>query len=190
MVYGDPEIRCSLFEALDPVEQSLSDSGLAANLDDLRTRLIRIGQLEQAIADIDEDSAFHSQSASLTDAAARLFVECFNGNVRQPVKVRELTRALRRHDAIPDQPLRIKVPEGFEFYALFPEQYIAASGKFIASCKAARDGGSLRVLVIGIRSIGTTLSAVVKAALESHGGLVQRRTMRPRGDPFNRHAAF
>jgi len=43
-----------------------------------------------------------------------------------------------------------------------------------------------RVLVVGIRSIGTTLSAVVEATLMSLGWEVQRLTVRPSGHPFSR----
>lgn len=44
------------------------------------------------------------------------------------------------------------------------------------------------MLVIGVRSIGTTLSAVVTATLRAHGVDVHRLTLRPTGHPFAREA--
>jgi len=76
--------------------------------------------------------------------------------------------------------LTTKVPEGFAFYALYPEAYVVASERFAA----ARERG--RAVVIGLRSIGTTLSAVVGAALEAEGWEIETLTLRPRGHPFLR----
>ena len=69
--------------------------------------------------------------------------------------------------------VEVRVPEGFAFYALYPEAYADAARK-------------LRLLapprVIGIRSIGTTLGAVVAAALDAP----PPQTVRPFGQPFAR----
>lgn len=72
---------------------------------------------------------------------------------------------------LPSQ-IEIKKPEGYAFYALYPEAYgEAASGSRV---------GHLRV--IGIRSIGTGLSAMVAAVTESR----YPQTVRPLGHPFRR----
>ncbi len=78
----------------------------------------------------------------------------------------------------------MKLPEGFAFYALYPEQYVAAALRWMADHRAA----SRRVVVVGIRSIGTTLLAVVAAALRAGGWEAHRRTVRPSGHPFARQA--
>ena len=69
--------------------------------------------------------------------------------------------------------VEVRVPEGFAFYAVYPESY----------ANAAR---TLRLLarprVIGIRSIGTTLGAIVAAALDAPPS----QTVRPFGHPFAR----
>src|SRR5207245_1910091 len=44
--------------------------------------------------------------------------------------------------------------------------------------------------VIGIRNIGTTLSAVATAAIISNGHRGERITVRPEGDPYNRALLF
>ena len=69
--------------------------------------------------------------------------------------------------------VELSLPEGFAFYAVYPEAYADAARR-------------LRLLgpprVIGIRSIGTTLGAVVAAALDAPPPI----TARPFGDPFAR----
>src|SRR5207248_4140661 len=84
-----------------------------------------------------------------------------------------------------DTPLTVKIPEGFAFYALYPEQYCLAALHWLADHKTA---SPRRAAVVGIRSIGTTLSAVVSAALGAAGWEVQRLTVRPTGHPYSRQA--
>ncbi|HJT86776.1 MAG TPA: hypothetical protein VJ732_02945 [Bryobacteraceae bacterium] len=92
-------------------------------------------------------------------------------------------RALRRGEFgnldLPRE-IEISVPEGFAYYALDPELYRRAAARF------AREVRPRRVAVIGIRSIGTTLSAVVADELKELGCAVESWTVRPRGDPWNR----
>ena len=72
--------------------------------------------------------------------------------------------------------LELRVPEGFAFYCVYPEAFAVAAR-------------TLRLLapprVIGIRSIGTTLGAMVAAALDAPPAV----TLRPFGDPFARKIA-
>jgi hypothetical protein len=69
--------------------------------------------------------------------------------------------------------VELRVPEGFAFYAVYPEAYIEAARRLELS-------GPPRV--IGIRSIGTTLGAIVAATLAAPPAI----TVRPFGDPFER----
>lgn len=77
---------------------------------------------------------------------------------------------------LPDEVM-VRLPEGFAFYALYPEAYIDAARR-LALLAPAR--------VIGIRSIGTTLAAVVAAALGARAAV----TVRPFGDPYDRKVAL
>jgi hypothetical protein len=70
-------------------------------------------------------------------------------------------------------PLRLRTGEGYAFYALYPENYFDA---------ARRSGLGRDTCVIGIRSIGTGLAAVVATALDAP----QPVTVRPVGHPFER----
>ncbi|MDB6029045.1 MAG: glutamate-semialdehyde -aminomutase-like protein, partial [Verrucomicrobiales bacterium] len=83
----------------------------------------------------------------------------------------------------PKAKLTVKIPEGFAFYALFPEQYALAANDW---SQAHQQFSSRRVLLVGIRSIGTSLSAVVTAMLRALGWEAQRLTVRPHGHPFRR----
>lgn len=76
--------------------------------------------------------------------------------------------------------METKTPEGFAFYRLFPQQFA------LAALDALADASSARVLVVGIRSIGTTLSAVVSAGLRARGFHARRMTVRPVGHPYSR----
>ena len=75
-------------------------------------------------------------------------------------------------DGLPAE-VALRMPEGFAHYAVYPEAYAAAARRL-----------SLRAppKVIGIRSIGTTLAAIVSAAL----GAPPPFTVRPFGHPFAR----
>jgi hypothetical protein len=75
------------------------------------------------------------------------------------------------------QTLRINQPEGFAFYGLHPGDL---------ADEVAKIEPSGAIAVIGIRSIGTTLSAVATAALKRRGVAASRITVRPIGHPYNR----
>src|SRR5215217_4658376 len=69
--------------------------------------------------------------------------------------------------------LRTNEAEGYAFYALYPESYLEA---------ARRSGLGPRTAVIGIRSIGTGLAALVAAVLRTPLPV----TVRPVGHPYRR----
>jgi hypothetical protein len=76
----------------------------------------------------------------------------------------------------PSNPLVVKQPEGYAFYALYPESYLEAARRVDA-------GASWQV--IGVRSIGTSLAAMVAVGL----GAPDPITLRPVGHPFERRVA-
>jgi hypothetical protein len=73
-------------------------------------------------------------------------------------------------------PIRTRQAEGYAFYALYPEAYLAA-----ARASALRPD----TVVIGLRSIGTGLAALVTAAIDAKPAF----TLRPVGHPFDRRIA-
>src|ERR1051325_11892975 len=199
MVYGDPQLEvtpagvaASLGARLGDVERD--------GIDSLRTALIQAGQLEQGLADAEACSkwpAVHESVQRITDLIAAAFYEASlskdaaEGSLSDFIsnkvalarsELQNWVKGLSNHSAS-SADLVLKVPEGFEFYALFPEQYLASACAWLkdhASC------GTGHALVIGIRAIGTTLSALVGAVLRAAGWQTTRLTVRPTGHPFAR----
>ncbi len=84
-----------------------------------------------------------------------------------------------RRLALPAE-IDISVPEGFAYYALDPELYRIAVRRFLDELQPSM------VAVIGIRSIGATLGAIVEEELRKRGVATRFSTVRPRGHPFDR----
>ncbi len=144
--------------------------------------LIEAGELAQGIADAEFLSGGQDRPSPPQDAAMALLLR--------------LARAVRlswesgfSHLALPPQgcvraigaqtlpaTITCRQAEGFAFYALYPEAYLAAA-------LASPFDGSSRV--IGIRSIGAPLAAMVAAAI----GAPPPLTVRPVGHPFRRELA-
>lgn len=79
------------------------------------------------------------------------------------------------------QSVRCSHPEGFSYYGLNPLDFSELTLRLEPHLRP-------RVAIIGIRTVGSTLSAVVAAALRSRGHLVTRTTVRPQGEPYRRVA--
>jgi hypothetical protein len=86
-----------------------------------------------------------------------------------------------REGLAPEQRIDLKIPEGFAFYQLYPEQYQRAAQRWLREYKPPGEA-----VVIGLRSIGTSLSQVVSSEIQRAGWKVKRCTVRPEGDPFRR----
>jgi hypothetical protein len=110
----------------------------------------------------------------LTLALARLVGASWRGAATDARAA--LERLAQVGTAAPDGELTIKLPEGFAHYALYPETYFEAARPL-----AGRD-----LAVTGIRSIGTTLAAMVAAGAEAPCPM----TVRPVGHPFGRELAL
>jgi hypothetical protein len=132
------------------------------DLDALHALLIEAGELEAACPAL----------RAPTLAAARALVCAWHGEPPQP-------ETLEVPNDLPDVA-EVPVSEGFAFYSLYPETYLAAAAAFF------RDYRPRQATVIGIRSIGCALSAVVTAELERLGCKINSLTVRPTGHPFDR----
>ncbi len=78
--------------------------------------------------------------------------------------------------------LRVRVPEGYAYYSLYPEMYFTSLERLLES-----EPNGDRYVVIGIRSIGTSLATLVAGALQERGLRACAETVRPRGHPFDRY---
>jgi hypothetical protein len=194
IVYGDPSWVQELSGAAAHLRERLCKARSALKLGDVREALIFAGQLEQATADMEGacPGAVAPEAVEAAVAVTDLLADALcrwsaPGRDSRIAAKADLQRAVAALDAaaFPAERARFKVPEGFAFYALFPEQYMASAALF---ARASPPTG--RVLVVGIRSIGTTLSAVVAATLRSLGWDVRRTTVRPTGSPVAREAVL
>ena len=183
LVYGDAErieTGASLVAGIEAARAACMR--LPAGLDRhaaLVNVFLRLGQLAQGIADAefessdaDEDTVSQGACARLLTELARTVLASWNSGFANvltwPTDWPETLAALAT-----DTRLRIREPEGHAFYALYPEAYGEA---------AMRSGLPGDTVVIGIRSIGTGLAAIVAAALEAASPV----TVRPVGHPFQR----
>ena len=143
-----------------------------ASENSLLDSLIEAGELEAALADLNTPG--ERAAAALTDALA---LPLFAGaQVDQP----ELEHLAGKIDV--PETISISPPEGFTYYALHPSDYARVVDRI------ASQSGTFAV--IGIRSIGTTLSAVTTAALNAKGHRAKRITVRPTGHPYARSVQF
>lgn len=146
--------------------------------------LIGAGELEQGISD-----ARHAAINVWDDVQARLReTVCAAASVHLQARAgrphgRALawTRSLLERLDCADLPrnVAIKPPEGYMHYALDPVDYANSANRYMEAVGRER---ARHACVIGIRSIGTSLSAVVAAAI----GEVRSVTLRPHGSPGQR----
>ncbi|RYZ12438.1 MAG: hypothetical protein EOO24_03335 [Comamonadaceae bacterium] len=192
LVYGDSVRRTTAAAAAADIAQATLQAWREpAGLDRhaaLVGALIEAGALAQGLADrsfhaagghdADEGGDCDATSAAMALATALAercamswdsrFAEC--GEAPQL----ELTACLA---TAPELPIRMRQPEGYAFYAVYPEAYLAAARRVARLSTAWRS--------IGLRSIGTSLSAMVAVGLDAPGP----RTLRPVGHPFARELA-
>ena len=175
LVYGDRWRFAEPSALLGLLGRRLEDAG--GEIDRLTGALILAGELAQGVADAEaerdgEDGLASAGVATLALAvavAARLLVASGMTVGVLPDACAALARV--RDTSLPRR-IRCRIPEGFAFYALYPETCAAA---------AAAVGWTEPPLVIGIRSIGTSLAAAVAARLGC-----EALTVRPVGHPFRR----
>ena len=168
------ELKATLIAQLERLRSPISPRAL---LD----VLLLAGEFECGVADAYPEAA--NSCERLTDQIADALLigesaEPTNPDFQKP-DFQPLLKAAR---ALPDlEQISISTPEGFAYYALHPSAY-ADVIRQIPTCE--------RLLVVGIRSIGTTLSAVTASGARTRGSSAERITVRPQGHPYNRTAEF
>ncbi len=179
IVYGDGQRREETARLLAELEEgccALCEPAATAS-HDLATRLlIEAGELAQGLLDAACEARGRDDWCEVEEHCSRLTLEAARlalGAGEPAAFVRTLSRLSRL--TLPEA-VTVRVPEGYAFYALYPEQYALAARRLRAS-----HGGP--VVVVGLRSIGTSLAAVVAAAC---GTSLLPVTLRPVGHPFRR----
>ena len=182
LVYGDHDEWLSSDAAQRRLHSAASDVVGASGIERhgaVVSLLIEAGRTWQGVADaefesanVDAGSAATYQLAAYCRDLARAVLRSWESGFTETCKLPLLP-------ALPDLPerLRLKVPEGFAYYAVYPEAY-AEAARALTLVAPPR--------VIGIRSIGTTLGAMVAAAIDAPPPI----TVRPFGDPFRRRSRW
>ncbi len=183
LVYGDRTRIASTREVLAGLRDDLARAAaLGPGLQRhsrLIAALIDAGQLVQGLADAffhrngshDDKSAHVQATLSLVQALAGACALSWTSGFRRGggLPADALARLAK---LLPDAVVELREPEGYAFYALYPESYL----------EAARALRAKSPQVIGLRSIGTSLGAMVAAQL----GATDVLTLRPVGPPFER----
>ncbi|MGE5681578.1 MAG: hypothetical protein ACM34K_11940 [Bacillota bacterium] len=102
----------------------------------------------------------------------------YSGSYEAAGKLNRILSRLANMD-LPEN-ITISLPEGYAYYGLYPEMYLVSAEEFTEKRNPEN------VIVIGIRSIGTSLSAAVAACMKLKGCLDELVTIRPRGEYYNR----
>ena len=190
LYYGDRARELSLRPAVAAVAAALERArGMAAPVaeDALVGALVDAGELAQGLADRafaadghDGPEPTAGAALALTVAIARWLWSSWSTSPPPPADgaAEAASRALRAlaSSTLPAS-VTVNVPEGYAHYALHPAAY-GEAGRALA-------GAARPIVVIGIRSIGTGLAAMVAAA----SGAEDVLTVRPAGHPFRRRVA-
>ncbi|HEV7367512.1 hypothetical protein [Arenibaculum sp.] len=185
IVYRDATREACPRAVVDDIVRGLRDGG---STDGPGGLLAEFGELEAAVADglFPERDGLHPLADAMRAAGTALAREMrlawhgASAGDRAGAGAEAAGLLLRlRAMALPAR-VTLKVAEGYAYYALYPETYLAAAERL------ARDGGVRRAVCVGIRSIGTSLSAAVAAGMEAEGAEVETVTVRPHGHPFDR----
>lgn len=172
LVYGDPVRTIDLASWSDRLASPVSGASAIARHAERVARLILTGQALQAVADAQFEAAGERDvETPETQALGDLLLSlaCEVGASWRGARVEEARLTPPRLTG----RLVAREPEGYAFYALYPELYYDA---------ARRCGPEPQALALGLRSIGTSLAAVVAAGL---GGR-DLATVRPKGPVFAR----
>ena len=170
IVYGDHARRVAPQPALHALADGLAAEGATVDA------FVDAAALAQGLI----DAEFHARGAvdarspladALGVALTRLAGDMLHGAPPDAGAWRALARQA------PPQTVSVKLAEGFAFYALDPRAYAA-------SARAAGLGPD--TTVIGLRSIGTALAAVVAAAVGARPPI----TVRPVDHPFARRLSL
>lgn len=188
LVYGDSErIEETTDLAWEVADRLTSCQALRPGItrhQALVAAFIRAAELLQGVADADfsrtetdNDSPAQAAGAAVLMALAKALLASWDSGFKALPALSETWRIKLSRLAADHATIRTKTAEGYAFYALYPEAYAQA---------ARRSGLGADTTVIGIRSIGTGLAAMVAAALDAP--IIQ--TIRPIGHPFQRHLAI
>lgn len=150
-------------------------------LERAREWLVFAGQLEQAVL----DAAGSPAVTEVTNGAASVFLAQRDGQDCGSGRQHLLQALAGAMPKLEGPELEVRLPEGCAWYALYPDCYARTAVRWAAA------NPERKTCVIGLRSIGTGLSAVVSEQLRRiDHPVTERLTLRPNGHPFHRQASL
>ncbi len=178
IVYRDGRERVSAVVLLRQLGAALANLRSESTDEAWLSALLRAGELECALCDAGSQNA--RLAAAISDELAR--VVCRANRVSSSGSASHETAQQLLASISDEGELIVSRPEGFAYYALHPLDF--------ADLIHAAGFKTSHVHVVGIRSIGTTLSAIVAAKLNASGTSASRTTVRPAGHPYDRRTTF
>src|SRR5215831_165035 len=186
-VHADRVVRVTTADAIRAVTQRLDRLPLGPSHDAVRDLLVDWGEIESAAADAlspgtDDECLALGVWRLASDAIAEAVCASWDGDSSGCRGSLALARKRIDRLAAVNEPgeLLTRTARGFAYDAVTPEQYIAAARVFAQE----RTPGS--VMCIGLRTIGSILAHVVAASMRRCGVPASVRSLRPRGEPFDR----
>ncbi len=152
--------------------------------------LIEVSEFETGITDVFEIDDHNINipvqlSHEITCASAQLVYDAWVNRERSDYHLEVIKNGIAKLSSfsIPDK-IPVCVSEGYAFYGLYPEMYLEAALDFV------RINPKKEIVCIGLRSIGTSLCALVDTVLNNNGCRAWSFTVRPKGHPFDRKTDF
>jgi hypothetical protein len=186
-ILADRVIPVTAADALRRMAGQLDRMPVNPSHDAVRDLLVDWGEIEAAAADafspeVDEEHPGLGAWRAASDAIAEGLCASWDGDSAGCRG--SLDSARMRIDRLSCTPgpetLPTRTARGFAYDAVTPEQYIAAARAL------ARDRSLGAVMCLGLRTIGSILAHVVAASLRRRGVPASVRSLRPRGEPFDR----
>jgi len=181
-IFRESRKRLPAGELVAALRHELRSLAWRTEPDGLSSLLLRAGELECGLCDASIPAVTCEQASRLTDlfAAAALVCDASRDSYDGGSLVGTALPILEEISCA--QILGVSSPEGFAYYALHPLDYADLITRLNITAASA--------LVVGIRSIGTTLSAVVATRLRELDVAAMRITVRPTGHPYDRVCEF
>ena len=162
---------------LADLAEAVRRAAFPSDQDEILDALLRAGELECSLADSGQHWAA-TQIGGVTDCLASALVHADRLAVADSCL--QILNAIELSGDVV-----VKTPEGFAHYGLHPLDYARLVDQQMAASSDAPSAA-----IVGIRTIGTTLSAIVAAEFRRHRIAASRVTVRPHGHPFRRECRF
>ncbi len=179
-IFRDARRRTPATQLLAEARTKLLGLPLLVSPDELLFLLLQAGELECGLCDVQDAAASWQLASRLTNVIAHAAVDS-DGSACNRRRLESEALPILNQISYSGE-VSIGVPEGFAYYALHPLDYADLADRLNLTAAS--------VMVVGIRSIGTTLSAVVAAKLRQSDIPTDRFTVRPTGNPYDRQCEF